>query len=103
VGQLTRLLSEPRTVTSVQYALVLRRSGHEMSKTQGVGSGLNLEQKCQPARVLGDSLGPQVGLCRRPEQAGAILERVAKEPRISLKCFCEALNGHVILKSCVAP
>jgi hypothetical protein len=37
------------------------------------------------------------------EQAGEILERVAKEPRISLKCFCEGLNGHVILKSCVAP
>jgi hypothetical protein len=37
------------------------------------------------------------------EQAGEILERIAKEPRISLKCFCEGLNGHVILKSCVAP
>ena len=37
------------------------------------------------------------------EQATSILERVAKEPRISLKCYCQGLNGNVVLKSCVAP
>jgi hypothetical protein len=37
------------------------------------------------------------------EQAAAILERAQKEPKMTLKCFCEGLNGHVILKSCVLP
>jgi hypothetical protein len=37
------------------------------------------------------------------EQATAILERAQKEPTMTLKCFCEGLNGHVILKSCVQP
>ena len=37
------------------------------------------------------------------EQAAAILERAQKEQKMTLKCFCEGLNGHVILKSCVVP
>jgi hypothetical protein len=37
------------------------------------------------------------------EQAAAILERAGKQQRISLKCFCEGLDGNLILKSCVTP
>jgi hypothetical protein len=37
------------------------------------------------------------------EQAAAILERAGKQPRLSLKCFCEGLDGNVVLKSCVTP
>jgi hypothetical protein len=37
------------------------------------------------------------------EQAESILEQASKEPRITVKCFCEGLSGNVILKSCVKP
>ena len=37
------------------------------------------------------------------EQAGGILANIPADKRLSLKCFCEGLNGHVILKSCVRP
>lgn len=37
------------------------------------------------------------------EQAVAILERAREEPRVTLKCFCQGLDGHVVLKSCVVP
>ena len=37
------------------------------------------------------------------EQAGAILANIPADKHLTLKCFCEGLNGHVILKSCVKP
>jgi len=37
------------------------------------------------------------------EQAAAIIERAQKDPRLTLKCYCEGLSGNVILKSCVVP
>jgi hypothetical protein len=37
------------------------------------------------------------------EQADALLKAVAENKRLTLKCFCEGLSGHVILKSCVVP
>jgi hypothetical protein len=37
------------------------------------------------------------------EDAAVILERAAKEPRMTLKCFCEGLDEHLVLRSCVAP
>ena len=37
------------------------------------------------------------------EQAPAILSRAREDPRITLKCYCEGLDGHLILKSCVQP
>ena len=37
------------------------------------------------------------------EQAAAILERATKHPLISVKCFCEGLDGNLVLKSCVTP
>jgi hypothetical protein len=36
------------------------------------------------------------------EQASAILTSAKEDPRLTLKCFCEGLDGHVIVKSCVA-
>jgi hypothetical protein len=37
------------------------------------------------------------------ETAPEILARARENPRVTLKCFCEGLSGHVILKSCVKP
>jgi len=37
------------------------------------------------------------------EQAAAILANIPADKHLTLKCFCEGLNGHVILKSCVKP
>jgi hypothetical protein len=37
------------------------------------------------------------------EQAGGILANIPADKHLTLKCFCEGLNGHVILKSCVKP
>jgi len=37
------------------------------------------------------------------EQASQILSRARENPRVTLKCFCDGLSGHVLLKSCVVP
>jgi hypothetical protein len=37
------------------------------------------------------------------EQAADILTRTKEEPRTALKCFCEGLDGNLLLKSCVRP
>ena len=37
------------------------------------------------------------------EQAAEILADAGPGARLTLKCFCEGLSGHVILKSCVKP
>jgi hypothetical protein len=37
------------------------------------------------------------------DQAVAIMAEVAPDRRLTLKCFCEGLSGHVVLKSCVKP
>jgi hypothetical protein len=37
------------------------------------------------------------------EQADQILDRATKETRLTLKCFCQGLDSHVILKSCIVP
>jgi hypothetical protein len=37
------------------------------------------------------------------EQARAILAEAMPDRKLTLKCFCEGLSGHVVLKSCVKP
>ena len=37
------------------------------------------------------------------DQAAAILAKAREEPRITLKCYCEGLDGSLVLKSCVQP
>jgi tRNA_anti-like len=37
------------------------------------------------------------------EQAPAILAQTREDPRVTLKCYCEGLDGNLILKSCVRP
>ena len=37
------------------------------------------------------------------EDAPDLIARAAAGDRLTLKCYCEGLNGHVILKSCVKP
>ena len=35
------------------------------------------------------------------EQAAEILAKTKEDPRVTLKCYCEGINGNLILKSCV--
>jgi hypothetical protein len=37
------------------------------------------------------------------EQAADILARTKEEPRVALKCYCEGMDGNLLLKSCVRP
>lgn len=37
------------------------------------------------------------------EQAPAILAKTREDPRVTLKCYCEGMDGNLILKSCVNP
>jgi hypothetical protein len=37
------------------------------------------------------------------EQAVDILAKTKEDPRVTLKCYCEGMNGNLILKSCVRP
>ena len=37
------------------------------------------------------------------EQAAEILAKTKEDPRVTLKCYCEGINGNLILKSCVRP
>jgi hypothetical protein len=37
------------------------------------------------------------------EQAAAILAAAKVQPRVTLKCYCQGLDGNLILKSCVVP
>jgi hypothetical protein len=37
------------------------------------------------------------------DRAREILSSIPDNKRITLRCFCEGLDGHVILKSCVRP
>jgi len=37
------------------------------------------------------------------EQAVGILAKAKADPRMTLKCYCEGLDGNLVLKSCVSP
>jgi hypothetical protein len=37
------------------------------------------------------------------EQAVEILAKTKEEPLVTLKCYCEGMDGNLILKSCVRP
>lgn len=37
------------------------------------------------------------------DDAAAILKEAQPGQRVTLKCYCEGLDGHVLLKSCVRP
>ncbi len=37
------------------------------------------------------------------EQAAGILAKTKEDPRVTLKCYCEGLDGNLVLKSCVRP
>jgi hypothetical protein len=37
------------------------------------------------------------------DRAAETMKDVQPGSRVNLKCFCEGLNGHVILKSCIRP
>ena len=37
------------------------------------------------------------------EQAVDILTKTKENPHVTLKCYCEGMNGNLILKSCVRP
>jgi len=37
------------------------------------------------------------------ESAGAVLSAIPENRRLTLRCFCEGLDGDLVLKSCIAP
>lgn len=37
------------------------------------------------------------------EQAAGLLAKAKEDPRMTLKCYCEGLDGNLELKSCVSP
>jgi hypothetical protein len=37
------------------------------------------------------------------EQAAEIIAKTKEDPRVTLKCYCEGIDGNLILKSCVRP
>ncbi len=61
--------------------------------------------KDPPARILfvpsESAAGVQAGLL--DDRAAATLADAAAGQRITLRCFCEGLATHVILKSCIKP
>jgi hypothetical protein len=51
--------------------------------------------------VQDDPFGVRANLL--DDQAAAIVAAAPAGTRITLRCFCEGLDGHLILKSCVRP
>ena len=42
-------------------------------------------------------------LCSAADRAKDVLESARPGEKITLRCFCQGLDGHVILKSCIRP
>ncbi len=53
--------------------------------------------------MAGAETGPSVEASVHEDLAAQVLKTVADGQRITLKCFCEGLDQHVRLKSCVTP
>ena len=53
--------------------------------------------------LTGGEKSPLVEASLHEDVAAEMLKTVAEHQRITFKCFCEGLNQHVRLKSCVAP
>ncbi|MSO48995.1 MAG: hypothetical protein EXQ49_03680 [Acidobacteria bacterium] len=53
--------------------------------------------------MAGAEVGPVVEASIHDDVAAQVLKGVADGQRLTLKCFCEGLDQHVRLKSCVAP
>lgn len=68
-------------------------------------SGVVRKVQTAPAAVTlaGSESGPLVEASLHEDMAAGLLKTVADGQRITIKCFCEGLDQHVRLKSCVAP
>ena len=53
--------------------------------------------------LRGAEKGPLVESSLHEDVAAEMIKTLADGKRVTLKCFCEGLNQHVRLKSCVAP
>ncbi|MBK9242926.1 MAG: hypothetical protein IPL75_22285 [Acidobacteria bacterium] len=53
--------------------------------------------------MAGAEAGPVIEASIHDDVAAQVLKGVADGQRLTLKCFCEGLDQHVRLKSCVAP
>jgi hypothetical protein len=53
--------------------------------------------------LRGAEKGPVVEASLHEDVAAEMMKTLADGKRVTLKCFCEGLNQHVRLKSCVAP
>lgn len=53
--------------------------------------------------LAGSEGGPSVEVSLHDDVSAQVLKTVADGQRITMKCFCEGLDQHVRLKSCVMP
>ena len=53
--------------------------------------------------LVGGDKGPLVEASLHEDVAAEMLKTVADGQRVTIKCFCEGLDQHVRLKSCVTP
>lgn len=53
--------------------------------------------------LAGSEGGPSVEVSLHEDVSAEVLKTVADGQRITMKCFCEGLDRHVRLKSCVMP
>ena len=47
--------------------------------------------------------GPAVEARLLDDQADAILEAAVVGEKVTLRCYCAGLSGHVVLTSCIKP
>ena len=71
-------------------SLVPRRASETMFRRIG---------KCS-SRSRGSSAFARICWTNRPP---GILAKTREDPRVTLKCYCEGLDGNLVLKSCVRP
>jgi hypothetical protein len=86
--------AEPQAADNRYWGRVVEITG-EITSVSPEGS--------PPALLFGqdDALGVQARLL--DDEAGAILHAVGPGDRVTLRCFCEGLTEHVVLKSCIRP
>jgi hypothetical protein len=74
-------------------------------EVSGVVSAVRAAATPVPAMIAlaGSEAGPKVEASLHEDAAAGILKTVAEGQRLTIKCFCEGLDQHVRLKSCVPP
>jgi hypothetical protein len=70
-------------------------------EVSGIVRGLGVDSRT--LTFAGGETGPSISVSLHEDVAAAILASSTDGQRLTLKCFCEELDQHVRLKSCVTP